>query len=83
MVFAEADAGQNLLELRRQKLSGGGRHTVRVVQDSYVYTFDHNEEGQLDLDYWTDVVKDVAGIYNMIVLHSDCTIYATGLNWKV
>lgn len=80
LAFAEPSVAQNLLQLRQQELSAGGRHTVRVDRDGYVYAVGDNEEGQLNLEDWTDVTKVVAGIYNTVGLRSDGTVYATGLN---
>ncbi len=55
-------------------------HTVGVKSDGTVVAVGNNEEGQCDVDNWTDIVAVSAGGYHTVGLKADGTVVAVGNN---
>ena len=61
-------------------LAAGGFHTVGLCNDGTVVAAEWNDEGQCDVNSWTDIVAVAAGYTHTVGLHSDGTVVATGDN---
>ena len=61
-------------------LAAGAYHTVGLCNDGTVVAAEWNDEGQCDVDSWSDIVAVAAGAYHAVGLHSDGTVVATGRN---
>ncbi len=61
-------------------LAAGGFHTVGLCNDGTVVTAGQNDNGQCDVDGWTDIVAVAAGDFHTAGLRSDGTVVATGNN---
>ena len=61
-------------------LAAGAYHTVGLCNDGTVFAAEWNDEGQCDVNSWTDIVAVAAGYTHTVGLHSDGTVVATGNN---
>ena len=61
-------------------IAGGGRHTVGIRPDGTVIATGNNEDGQCDVDGWTDITDVAAGFSHTVGLEEDGTVVATGEN---
>ena len=61
-------------------IAGGGRHTVGIRPDGTVIATGNNEDGQCDVDGWTDITDVAAGFSHTVGLEEDGTVVATGNN---
>ena len=61
-------------------LAAGAYHTVGLCNDGTVVAAEWNDEGQCDVNSWTDIVAVAAGYTHTVGLHSDGTVVATGNN---
>ena len=61
-------------------LAAGAYHTVGLCNDGTVVAAEWNDEGQCDVNSWTDIVAVAAGYTHTVGLRSDGTVVATGAN---
>ena len=61
-------------------LAAGAYHTVGLCNDGTVVAAEWNDEGQCDVNSWTDIVAVAAGYTHTVGLRSDGTVVATGNN---
>ena len=61
-------------------LAAGSYHTVGLCNDGTVVATEWNDEGQCDVNSWTDIVAVAAGYTHTVGLRSDGTVVATGDN---
>jgi uncharacterized repeat protein (TIGR02543 family) len=61
-------------------VAGGGRHTVGVRPDGTVVATGNNDDGQCDVEGWTDIGLVAAGFSHTVGLEEDGTVVATGNN---
>jgi hypothetical protein len=61
-------------------ITAGGRHTVGIRPDGTVVATGNNDEGQCNVDGWTDIVHVAAGFSHTVGLEEDNTVVATGDN---
>ena len=73
-------AKDNYINQGGPTLSAGGFHTVGLCTDGTVVTTGSNDNGQCDVDSWTDIVAVAAGDFHTAGLRSDGTVVATGDN---
>ena len=64
----------------RETVSAGYYHTVGLKSDGTVVAVGNNDDGQCDVDDWTDIVAVSAGYYHTVGLKSDGTVVAVGNN---
>ena len=62
-------------------LAVGDYHTVGLRSDGTVVATGWNDDGQCDVDSWTDIVAVAAGSLHTVGLRSDGTVVATGSNY--
>jgi|GEM_PF-971280 len=62
-------------------LAAGAYHTVGLRSDGTVVAAGCNDDGQCDVDSWTDIVAVAAGSQHTVGLRSDGTVVATGWNY--
>jgi len=60
-------------------VAAGLIHTVGVKSDGTVVAVGNNEEGQCDVDGWTDITQVAAGEEHTVGVNSDGTVVAAGL----
>ncbi len=60
-------------------VSAGGSHTV-AIKDGKVLAVGDNDDGQCDVDGWSDIVTVSAGYEHTLGVRSDGTVVATGSN---
>lgn len=65
-----------------ETVSAGFGHTVALKADGTVVAAGLNENGQCDVNDWTDIVAVSAGGYHTVGLKADGTVVAVGLNDK-
>ena len=65
-----------------ETVSAGFGHTVALKADGTVAAAGLNENGQCDVNDWTDIVAVSAGGYHTVGLKADGTVVAVGLNDK-
>ena len=61
-------------------IAAGGRHTVGIRPDGTVVATGNNDEGQCNVEGWTDIVHVAAGFSHTVGLKDDGTVVATGRN---
>jgi hypothetical protein len=61
-------------------IAAGGRHTVGIRPDGTVVATGNNDEGQCNVDGWTDIVHVAAGFSHTVGLEEGGTVVATGDN---
>jgi uncharacterized repeat protein (TIGR02543 family) len=61
-------------------IAAGGRHTVGIRPDGTVVATGNNDDGQCNVDSWTDIVHVAAGFSHTVGLEEDGTVVATGNN---
>src|SRR4030042_225592 len=61
-------------------IAAGGRHTVGIRPDGTVVATGNNDDGQCNVDGWTDIVHVAAGFAHTVGLESGGTLVATGRN---
>jgi hypothetical protein len=61
-------------------LAAGGRHTVGIKPDGTVIATGNNDEGQCNVDWWTDIEHVAAGFSHTVGLRETGTVVATGRN---
>jgi uncharacterized repeat protein (TIGR02543 family) len=61
-------------------IAGGGRHTVGIRPDGTVVATGNNDDGQCNVDGWTDITHVAAGFSHTVGLKEDGTVVATGNN---
>ena len=61
----------------RETVSAGDFHTVGLKADGTVVAVGDNDNGQCDVDGWTDIVAVSAGYYHTVGLKADGTVVAT------
>ena len=66
--------------LREGWLDVGYRHTVARTADGRALAVGSNDEGQTNVQGWTDIVKICAGAYHTVGLRMDGTVVAVGSN---
>jgi hypothetical protein len=59
-------------------LAAGGYHTVGIKPDGTVVATGNNDEGQCNVDSWTDIYMVAAGLYHTVGVREDGTVVATG-----
>ena len=64
----------------RETISAGRYHTVGLKSDGTVVAVGENDDGQCDVDGWTDIVAVSAGDSHTVGLKSDGTVVAVGYN---
>ena len=62
-------------------LAAGYFHTVGICSDGTVVAAGDNEDGQCNVDSWTDIVAVAAGWTHTVGLRSDGTVVAVGDNY--
>ena len=65
----------------RDMVSAGGNHTVDLKSDGTVVAVGDNDDGQCDVEDWTDIVAVSAGSLHTVGLKSDGTVVAVGDNY--
>ena len=63
-----------------QRISAGGFHTVGLKADGTVVAVGDNDDGQCDVQDWTDIVAVAAGFHHTVGLKADGTLVAVGYN---
>ena len=66
--------------MRPGAVQAGGWHTVGLRSDGRVMAVGRIDEGQCDVDGWTDIVQIAAGALHTVGLKSDGTVVAVGSN---
>jgi hypothetical protein len=61
-------------------IAGGGRHTVGVRPDGTVVATGNNDDGQCNVDGWTDIGFVAAGFSHTVGVEEGGTVVATGNN---
>jgi hypothetical protein len=61
-------------------IATGGRHTVGIRPDGTVVATGNNDDGQCNVDGWTDIWHVAAGFSHTVGLEEDGTVVATGNN---
>ncbi|MDH4269319.1 MAG: hypothetical protein OEV52_03330, partial [Dehalococcoidia bacterium] len=61
-------------------IAGGGRHTVGVRPDGTVVATGNNDDGQCNVDGWTNIGLVAAGFSHTVGLEEGGTVVATGNN---
>jgi hypothetical protein len=61
-------------------IAAGGRHTVGIRPDGTVVATGNNDDGQCNVDGWTDIQHVAAGFSHTVGLKEDGTVVATGNN---
>ena len=61
-------------------IAGGGRHTVGIRPDGTVVATGNNDDGQCNVDGWTDIGFVAAGFSHTVGLEEGGTVVATGNN---
>jgi len=61
-------------------IAAGGRHTVGIRPDGTVVATGNNDEGQCNVEGWTDIIHVAAGFSHTVGLKDDGTVVATGRN---
>jgi uncharacterized repeat protein (TIGR02543 family) len=61
-------------------IAGGGRHTVGVRPDGTVVATGNNDDGQCNVDGWTDIRFVAAGFSHTVGVEEGDTVVATGNN---
>jgi alpha-tubulin suppressor-like RCC1 family protein len=61
-------------------LAAGGRHTVGILPDGTVVATGNNDEGQCDVERWTDIEQVAAGFSHTVALRDNGVVVATGRN---
>ena len=61
-------------------IAAGVRQTVGLRSDGTVIAIGGNDDGQCDVEDWTDIVAVYAGGYHTLGLCSDGSVVATGKN---
>ena len=64
----------------RDMVSAGGNHTVGLKSDGTVVAVGYNDDGQCDVEDWTDIVAVSVGYSHTVGLKSDGTVVAVGNN---
>ena len=59
-------------------LAAGGRHTVGILPDGTVVATGNNDEGQCNVELWTDIVHIAAGFSHTVGLRDNGVVVATG-----
>jgi alpha-tubulin suppressor-like RCC1 family protein len=60
-------------------IAAGYGHTVGVKADGTVVAVGLNDEGQCDVDNWTDIIEVATGNFHTVGLKADGTVVAAGL----
>jgi alpha-tubulin suppressor-like RCC1 family protein len=63
-------------------VAAGSVHTVGLKSDGTVVAVGDNDEGQLNVGSWTDIVQVAAGGYHTVGVKSDGTVVAVGIGNK-
>jgi len=66
--------------IQRDTVSTGNYHTVGVKADGTVAAVGRNDEGQCNVEDWTDIVAVSAGYLHTVGLKADGTVVAVGQN---
>jgi len=61
-------------------IAAGGRHTVGIRPDGTVVATGNNDDGQCNVDGWTDIWHVAAGFSHTVGLEEGGTVVATGNN---
>jgi len=61
-------------------IAAGGRHTVGIRPDGTVVAKGNNDDGQCNVDDWTDILHVAAGFSHTVGLEEGGTVVATGNN---
>ena len=61
-------------------VAAGRWHTVGLRSDGTVVATGDNDDGQCDVDSWSDIVAVAAGACHTVGLRSDGTVVAAGWN---
>ena len=61
----------------RETISADGNHTVGLRSDGTVAAVGENQDGQCEVEDWTDIVAVSAGAWHAVGLKSDGTVVAT------
>jgi len=61
-------------------IAGGGRHTVGIRPDGTVVATGNNDDGQCNVDGWTDIGFVAAGFSHTVGFEEGGTVVATGNN---
>ena len=61
-------------------MAAGGRHTVGIRPDGTVVATGNNDDGQCNVDGWTDIMHVAAGFSHTVGFKEDGTVVATGNN---
>jgi uncharacterized repeat protein (TIGR02543 family) len=61
-------------------IAAGGRHTVGIRPDGTVVATGNNDDGQCNVDGWTNIVHVAAGFSHTVGLEDGGTVVATGNN---
>ena len=64
----------------RETVSAGGSHTVGLKADGTVVAVGYNDNGQCDVDGWTDIVAVSVSSRHTVGLKADGTVVAVGDN---
>ena len=62
------------------QIAAGVDHTIGLRADGTVVAVGNKEDGQCDVEDWTDIVNICAGDYHTVGLKSDVTVVAVGYN---
>lgn len=71
---------EGIARLNQQVISAGRNHLVALRRDGTVVAAGKNDEGQCDVEGWTDIISVAAGYNYTLGLRADGTVVATGLN---
>ena len=64
-------------------VSAGNWYTVGLKSDGTVVAVGSNQDGECDVEDWTDIVAVSAGFWHTVGLKSDGTVVAVGRNYGV
>ncbi len=83
------DAAEKSFEIwdeiaNRETFSAGYDHTVGLKKDGSVVAVGNNENGQCDVENWSDIVAVATGCYHTVGLKKDGTVEAVGkaVDWQ-
>jgi Regulator of chromosome condensation (RCC1) repeat len=73
-------ASQTAAKAAQPMVAAGDKHTVGLKSDGSVVAVGWNEDGQLNVGSYTDIVQVAAGVYTTVGLKSNGTVVAVGAN---
>jgi len=71
---------KGITDLNLQVIAAGRDHVVALCRDGRVVAAGNNDEGQCNVEDWTDIVAVAAGFKYTVGLRADGTVVATGFN---